>query len=127
MNSEIIGKVTSLPWGFIFEKNRNAGIDPRHPAQLYESISCSIIFFILYWVYNQTKEKTPEGKIFSLFLILIFGLRFCYEFLKENQETFEDGMFLNMGQILSIPLVITGVYLLIRSKLSEKKDLHNSK
>ncbi|MCH8318003.1 MAG: prolipoprotein diacylglyceryl transferase [Bacteroidetes bacterium] len=113
MNSEIIGIQTDLPWGFIFVR---LGEDfARHPAQLYESISCLLLFFLLYYIYNKAKAKTPQGKIFGLFLIMIFGLRFFYEFIKENQEGFEEGMVLNMGQILSIPLVITGVILLIRS------------
>jgi len=113
MNSEIVGIPTDLSWGFIFVR---LGEDfARHPAQLYESISCLLLFFLLYYIYNKAKAKTPQGKIFGLFLIMIFGLRFFYEFLKENQVEFEEGMVLNMGQLLSIPLVIIGVILLIRS------------
>jgi len=91
-----------------------AGI-ARHPAQLYEALSCIIIFLGLFYIWTLKKEKTPEGIIFGIFLIVLFGLRFLYEFLKENQVSFEDGLALNMGQILSIPLVLAGVVILIRA------------
>ena len=85
-----------------------AGI-PRHPAQLYESISCLLLFFFLFYLWNRMKTKTPEGLFFGIFLIVIFGLRIVYEFFKENQVAFEDNLALNMGQWLSIPLVIAGI------------------
>ncbi|MBT1705481.1 prolipoprotein diacylglyceryl transferase [Chryseosolibacter indicus] len=87
----------------------------RHPAQLYESISCLLLFALLYGIWNHYKEKLPQGRLLGLFLIFCFGLRFVYEFLKENQVSFEDELPLNMGQILSIPLVIAGVLILIYS------------
>ncbi|UZR94847.1 prolipoprotein diacylglyceryl transferase [Chondrinema litorale] len=114
MNSEIVGMPTDLPWGFVFTINPKYGDVPRHPAQLYESISCLIIFFILLALWSRKKAKTPEGLLLGLFLVLIFGLRFFYEFLKEVQEDFESDLPLKMGQILSIPLVIAGIYLLYR-------------
>lgn len=112
MNSEIIGLPTEVPWAFVFEKVDQL---PRHPAQLYESISCLFLFFFLYFLYMKYKTKTPEGLLFGIFLVVCFGLRFFYEFLKENQEAFEEGMFLNMGQILSIPLVLFGIWVIYRS------------
>ncbi|HYC84862.1 MAG TPA: prolipoprotein diacylglyceryl transferase [Chryseosolibacter sp.] len=87
----------------------------RHPAQLYESISCLLLFMLLYWIWSRHRENLPPGRLFGIFLIVCFGLRFLYEFLKENQESFEDNMVLNMGQILSIPLVIAGIFVLIHS------------
>jgi phosphatidylglycerol---prolipoprotein diacylglyceryl transferase len=87
----------------------------RHPAQLYESISCVILFAFLFWYWSRYKENLPEGRIFGYFMVMLWSLRFAYEFLKENQESFENDMTLNMGQILSIPLVIVGVFILIRS------------
>lgn len=87
----------------------------RHPAQLYESISCFVLFALLLWYWSKKKLNLPEGRIFGIFMILLWSLRFAYEFLKENQEAFEDNLTLNMGQILSIPLVLVGVYILIRS------------
>ena len=112
-NSEIIGKPTDLPWGFIFVKlNENFS---RHPAQLYEAISCVLLFLLLYGLWNKTKEKTPEGRLFGIFVVVLFGLRVVYEFFKENQVDFENGLPLNMGQILSIPMVLIGVWILWRT------------
>jgi phosphatidylglycerol---prolipoprotein diacylglyceryl transferase len=87
----------------------------RHPAQLYESISCFILFVLLFWYWSRHKLNLPEGRIFGIFLIALWGLRFAYEFLKENQVTFEDKLSLNMGQNLSIPLILIGVFVLVRS------------
>ncbi len=87
----------------------------RHPAQLYESISCLLLFALLLWYWSKHKLNLPEGRIFGVFLIALWTLRFAYEFLKENQVPFENGLTLNMGQILSIPLVVVGVWVLIRS------------
>lgn len=108
-NSEIVGKPTDLPWGFVFTSIDNI---PRHPAQLYEAIAYLIIFFILFFQYKKQKENIRDGFLFGEFLIGIFGFRFFVEFIKENQSLFENSMSLNMGQILSIPLVILGIYLL---------------
>jgi len=113
MNSEIVGLPTDLAWGFVFVKNNETFA--RHPAQLYESVSSLLLFFSLYALYNRKKEHTPQGQIFGIFLIVLFGLRLVYEFFKENQVGFENGMPLNMGQILSIPLILAGFVVLFRS------------
>ena len=93
----------------------------RHPAQLYESISCVFLFILLFAIWNHYKEKLPTGRLFGIFLIACFGLRIVYEFLKENQVSFEDQLPLNMGQILSIPLVVAGIFVLAYSY--RKKDV----
>ncbi|MBK5279411.1 MAG: prolipoprotein diacylglyceryl transferase [Bacteroidia bacterium] len=97
----------------------------RHPAQLYESISCLFLFAFLFWYWHRYQLETPPGRIFGLFLVILWSLRFAYEFLKENQEAFEGDLPINMGQILSIPLVLAGIYVLIRSyqKPSNKQTL----
>lgn len=87
----------------------------RHPAQLYESIACVILFILLYWVWSLYKEKLPPGRLLGIFLIWCFGLRFIFEYLKENQVEFENDLPLNMGQILSIPLIIAGIIILVLS------------
>jgi prolipoprotein diacylglyceryl transferase len=119
-NSEIIGLPTNLPWGFVFVKlNEDFA---RHPAQLYEAISCVFLFLFLFWLWGKTKEKTPEGRLFGIFVVVLFSLRIFYEFLKENQVDFENGLPLNMGQILSIPMVLIGIYILLKSSQKKKQE-----
>lgn len=110
-NSEIYGDVTTLPWGFIFE--RNGETEPKHPTQIYEALSYLILGFILLGIYKFRLDKTWRGTFFGLFLIGCFGMRFLIEFIKEPQVGFEETMALNMGQILSLPFVIAGIALLI--------------
>lgn len=113
MNSEIYGIPTKLPWGFIFERNGEAL--PKHPTQIYEALSYLIIFIFLYRIYNKHGKNVKQGLIFSIFLISLFTVRFLIEFIKEDQVGFERGMSLNMGQLLSIPFVLIGIFLLYRS------------
>lgn len=108
-NSEIIGKPFSGSWAFVFNR---VDFIPRHPAQLYEAISYLIIFALIYSVYKIKGKVLKEGFLFGLFLLFVFSARFSLEFFKENQEAFENSLPLNMGQILSIPLIITGVFIL---------------
>jgi len=112
-NSEIVGKPTDVPWAFIFERLDNI---PRHPTQIYESLAYFIIFIFLYKTYMRLKEKTPRGLLFGYFLVGVFGFRFIVEFYKEVQESFERSLALDMGQILSIPLVLLGIYFLLTAK-----------
>lgn len=106
MNSEIIGKVTDVPWAFIFTK-----VDqyPRHPGQLYEAIAYALFFFVGWFLYKKAKTRVGAGLFFGLCLTLIFTFRFFVEFTKDIQVDFEAGMPLDMGQLLSIPFVILGV------------------
>jgi len=114
VDSNFDAKISLEPSGTYAAKIHFLGI-ARHPAQLYESISCLILFALLLWYWNKHKLNLPEGRIFGVFLIALWSLRFAYEFLKENQVRFEDQLSFNMGQILSIPLVLVGVWVLIRS------------
>ena len=106
MNSEIIGSPTNQSWGVIFEQ-----VDkfPRHPAQLYEALSYFIIFGILWYLYHKKRERYPHGSFFGIALILIFSARLMLEFTKQNQVSFEEGMTLNMGQLLSFPYILLGI------------------
>ncbi len=127
MNSEIIGKPTDVPWAFKFVKAWvKDPMTPRHPTQLYEAISYLIIFFIIYSLYNKNYKKLKDGYLFGIFLTLVFSARFIIEFYKENQEAFEQGMLLNMGQLLSIPLIIWGIYLII-TRRNPKTKIENEK
>jgi phosphatidylglycerol---prolipoprotein diacylglyceryl transferase len=116
MNSEIVGKPTLKPWGVIFMQNTEFQQIPRHAAQLYESITCFVLFWILLFLWNKYKAATPRGLLVGIFFVWIFTLRFLYEFLKENQEAFEANYLLNMGQMLSIPAVLLGLYFILNSR-----------
>ncbi len=96
---------------------------PRHPAQLYESGTTFLIFVFLLLLWNKMRSRTPEGLLLGLFLVILFGLRFVHEFFKENQVNFEDEIPLNMGQWLSIPLILAGIYLLIQVSRKTKKTV----
>jgi prolipoprotein diacylglyceryl transferase len=111
MNSEIFGNVTNLPWGFVFVRYFDPALaaDPRHPTQIYEGLSYLAIFYFLFRYYWSRKGFIRPGMLFGYFLILVFGVRFFIEFVKEPQVGFEENMFLNMGQLLSIPFVIAGL------------------
>ena len=111
MNSEIYGTATTLPWGFIFV--RDGQTEPMHPTQIYEMIYCLVTFAVTYWLYYKKEAYKKTGFIFGVFLLGIFGTRFLLEFIKLNQEAFESGMILNMGQILSVPFIIWGIWLIM--------------
>jgi len=113
MNSEIYGIQTDLPWGVIFE--RNGELVPKHPTQIYEALAYLVAFGVLMYLYWRTTAKNRPGLLLGVFFILIFAARFFIEFIKEDQEAFEAGMLLNMGQKLSIPFIVVGLFLLIRA------------
>ncbi|MDF4220120.1 prolipoprotein diacylglyceryl transferase [Maribacter sp. M208] len=113
MNSEVYGKPTNGNWGVIFERD---DLIPRHPTQLYEAASYLFIFCVLLFIYNSKKIKKQNGLMVGVLFILMFTARFMIEFVKENQVEFEDSLTLNMGQILSIPLILLGISITIYSK-----------
>jgi prolipoprotein diacylglyceryl transferase len=125
MNSEIIGMPTTLPWGVIFER---VDYVPRHPAQLYEAISYFIIFAFMMILYKKMRDRLKNGFFFGLATVLFVTARFIIEFVKENQVGFEDGMTLNMGQLLSLPYIAVGIvfiiYGLLKTRKSLKTDIH---
>lgn len=135
-NHEIVGNITDAPWGFKFlrcsediHNNIDLGLVPngtevlpealapaRHPAQLYEAL-CYILTFsiILYLYYRKDLGRRRPGFLFGVAMIGIFLTRFFIEFLKERQVAFEDGMALDMGQLLSLPFIAVGIYMIVRS------------
>ena len=112
-NSEIYGGPTDLPWGFIFV--REGLTIPCHPTQIYEMIYCLIAFAVTYTLYHKTDARRREGLLLGIVLEIVFFTRFCLEFIKNDQEAFEAGHLLNMGQLLSIPFIVLGLYLIIRA------------
>jgi len=118
-------KVETLTDGRIMAEAPLYGIT-RHPTQLYESATSLLLFFLLFFIWTRYKEQLPEGILLGLFLIILFGLRFVHELFKENQVAFEDDMALNMGQILSIPLIIAGIFILIRALKRGKEPANDA-
>lgn len=114
MNSEIYGKLTDLPWGFIFVRDGESL--PRHPTQIYEALCYLAIFLYLYNYYYRKNGAPREGYMFGFFLTALFTVRFILEFLKEPQVKFESTMVLNMGQWLSIPFILAGLFIIFRKQ-----------
>jgi len=117
VNHEMVGYVTDVPWAFEFQYYYNSAIgnydpSPRHPAQLYEAICYFISFWILLYLYWKLKKWQQPGFVFGSFLILIFGARIICEFFKLGQTARDYTLPLNTGQLLSIPLVLAGIYLI---------------
>ena len=117
MNSEIIGKVTDVPWAFIFER---VDMLPRHPGQLYEAVAYAVFFFIGWYFYRKRPERVGTGFFFGLCITLIFTARFLIEFTKDIQEAFEASMALNMGQLLSLPFIALGLVCMFNHKLMKR-------
>ena len=127
MNSEIFGTATDMPWGFMFVRSAQwhrmyEGI-ACHPTQLYEAFCYFALFALLMWMYWRKNAETRPGLIFGVFFIGIFLPRFLIEFIKNDQVGFEASMTLNMGQLLSIPFVLAGVFLVIRAMCRPKVDI----
>ena len=127
-NSEIYGLPTNLPWGVEFVRDRlydgaTGELLPtvaRHPTQLYEALSYFLIFVGLFIFYRKKNMKVRDGFIFAVFLIALYIARFFIEFVKNDQVAFEAGMKFNMGQLLSIPLILLGIGILIWTKQKPK-------
>jgi prolipoprotein diacylglyceryl transferase len=117
MNSEIYGKPTDGSWGFVFVRD---DMLPRHPTQLYEAGAYLLIFGVLLYLYNIKKEHTRTGLLVGTLFVLLFAARFIIEFFKENQVAFEDAMTLNLGQWLSIPFILAGLFLIFRKDKGRK-------
>ncbi len=124
INSEIVGKITTVPWAFIFSHNDDdqynllkfgTPVPPRHPAQLYEAVFCLFLFILMYWLWKNKRDKVGPGFMFGIMCVLLFTERFFDEFLKENQVDFENGHLLNNGQLLSIPFILVGAFMIWRS------------
>jgi phosphatidylglycerol:prolipoprotein diacylglycerol transferase len=129
INSEIVGTESSLPWAVKFERLISEYGDSdiyRHPSQLYEAICYVIIFFILWHFYTKTNKKYQQGFLFGLFFTLLWSVRFFVEFVKENQgDEYVANLLnigLNNGQILSIPFILLGIYVMITSKNRTYQD-----
>lgn len=109
INSEIIGIPSQFPWAFIFSQVDQI---PRHPTQIYEALFYLILTLTLFLIWHSRKVSHYKGFLFGLGIFLIFLQRFLVEYLKENQVEFEEELKLNMGQTLSIPLILAGIFIM---------------
>ena len=120
-NSEIYGKETDSNFGVIFKAAGETAA--RHPTQLYEAFSYLVLFLVMWYLYWKTTKKQQTGFLFGLFMLVLWSLRFVIEFLKEPQvqKRGEEWFFspLNTGQVLSIPLIFIGVWLMFRKFTKE--------
>jgi len=134
MNSEIIGTQTDVPWAFMFHSHEamvDGQLVPRHPSQLYEAIAYFIFFIAIIFIYMKSRKAFQEGErelyevrnrisvgtgfYFGFCIVTIFTFRFFIEFLKERQGGADDGStWLDMGQMLSIPFVLIGIWAMTR-------------
>jgi prolipoprotein diacylglyceryl transferase len=112
MNSEILGLPTDLPWAVVFSR-----IDtiPRHPVQLYEAIAYICIFIVMIVLYRRGLAAR-EGRLAGSMVTMLFSMRFLLEFFKTGQSTLDPSMPITMGQLLSLPLVLFGIWLFMRKE-----------
>lgn len=111
-NSEIVGNPTDMPWAFIFIR---VDMLPRHPAQLYEAIVYVLVFLFLLYGYWKLDLHQRRGLLLGSLLTSVFSARILIEFIKERQESYMVGLPLNVGQLLSIPAVLIGLYFIFKS------------
>lgn len=114
INQEVLGKITDVPWAVVFGHAADGSLPaPRHPVQLYEALFYLTVFGLLFWLFH--KKELREGRLAGLFLVLVFSFRFFIEFFKEEQSVLLSGSHLfDMGQLLSLPFLVLGLYLLFR-------------
>ena len=122
INSELWGRVSDVPWAFYFPKG---GPEPRHPSQLYEAfLEGFVLFFVLLLLVWVGKKLKAPGFIAGTF-VLGYGLsRIIVEFFREPdaQLGYLFGGWLTMGMILSLPMVLIGLWAMWRANRAVKKN-----
>ena len=125
MNQEILGIPTTLPWGIIFGHPVDGSVpEPRHPVQLYEAAAYFVIFVILWQMWKRQPSQPQPGKIVGWLFVLLFGSRFAIEFLKTTQGSVFDSPWIQMGQLLSIPFILIGIYLTLNPTRNTEQPNH---
>jgi prolipoprotein diacylglyceryl transferase len=124
VNSEIVGDITTVPWGFKFFQNsedlenkfmNGVEIPIRHATQLYEAIVYFFVFILLIFMYWKKDAQKRPGLLFGTILTLVFTARFLIEFIKLGQSDYDQTLTINTGQMLSVPFVLAGVFFLVRA------------
>ena len=118
INSELVGRTTDVSWAFIFESH---DLLPRHPVTLYETISYAVLFLTFLLVNVKLKDKLKEGVLFGWMLILLPLLRFLMEFFKDHSVGGIEGSMFNTGQLLSVPFLIAGAFLIFRPRIKKEQ------
>lgn len=117
MNQEIVGIPTNSSWGILFAQPAGSlAAVPRHPVQLYEAIAYLISFFVLWWLWKYRRLDEKPGALVGCLLIFIFSSRFILEFWKAEIDSVLGSTYLHIGQLLSIPFILLGLYLFFRAK-----------
>lgn len=112
LNSEILGNPTDGSWGVVFER-----VDalPRHPVQLYEAVGYLLTLLVLWALYRRRRADAPDGLLFGVMMVLVFGVRIAAEFFKTPQAAYEAGQLFTVGQYLSLPFVALGLVFVVRA------------
>ncbi len=117
VNSELWGRVTTVPWAIIFP---NGGPEPRHPSQLYEAgMEGLVMMIILSWLFWRTDARYKPGLLFGVAAIDYGISRFLIEFLRQpdvQRQWIVDATGLTMGQWLSVPMIAGGIWLVATAK-----------
>jgi phosphatidylglycerol---prolipoprotein diacylglyceryl transferase len=118
LNSELWGRPSDLPWAVVFPDAASGDV-PRHPSQLYEALLEGVILFIILWIYSG--KPRPRGSVLGLFLLLYGAFRFVVEFFREPDLHlgFVVLDWMTMGQVLSLPMMLIGGWLMLRSTTKE--------
>jgi len=116
-NSEIIGVPTTVPWAIVFKR---VDLLPRHPVQLYEALSCALVFILLLHMYRKMQDQIRPGVIFASYLFWIFLIRFFLEFVKTRQAAYGNDFWLSTGQLLSIPFVLAGLWFILYPRFKKR-------
>lgn len=120
INGELWGALTDLPWGVVF--GGAAGMEPRHPSQLYEAFFEGIVLFVILFALSRKQPPFPQGTYAGVFMLGYGICRFMVEFIREPdvQLGYLWGGWLTMGQVLSFPLILAGIALLVYAWKTKK-------
>jgi phosphatidylglycerol---prolipoprotein diacylglyceryl transferase len=121
VNGELWGRPSSLPWAMIFPGTGD-GI-PRHPSQLYEALAEGVVSLIVLWyMFYKTDSRYYPGRLVGTGLLIYGTARFSMEFFREPDRGLENLSWgLTMGQTLSVPMIVAGIWLIWTAKARRQR------
>lgn len=126
INQEILGTVSTLPWAITFGHPIDGSLPiPRHPVQLYEALFYFLSFLVFWSLFSRLLY--PRGRITKLVFIAVFTFRFLIEYVKEEQSLLFGSEWITMGQLLSIPMILLGIFIERLGKANQELILDNQK